>query len=188
MSCNTITGRTCKFSLLYTLCVYGRVSGTKGGMDMTSLCINWYQFNKEVIGRWVRRIVVLTSHENVGTSALYVSQAGTKNKMGFITFNFLVFTIWITRIIPFSQMSPILGKPWQRIHVAKSKLSTNNMCKIFCLSILKNCRKWFNIYFNIWTITLSFPNLVVMKCGQEPLLILKTLNYAGFISKCIFPL
>lgn len=155
---------------------------------MTSLCINWYQSKKEVIGRRVRQIVVLTSHENVGTSALYVSQAGTKNKMGFITFNFLVFSILITRIIPFSQMSPILGKPWQRIHVAKSKLSTNNMCKIFCLSILKNCRKWFNIYFNIWTITLSFPNLVVMKCGQEPLLILKTLNYAGFISKCIFPL
>lgn len=132
MSCNTITGRTCKFSLLYTLCVYGRVSGTIGGMDMTSLCINWYQFNKEVIGRWVRRIVVLTSHENVGTSALYdVSQAGTKNKMGFFTFNFLVFSIWITRSILFYTNVPILGIPWQRI--AKSKLSTNNMCIIFSI-------------------------------------------------------
>lgn len=132
MSCNTITGRTCKFSLLYTPCVYGRVSGTIGGMDMTSLCINWYQFNKEVIGRWVRRIVVLTSHENVGISALYdVSQAGTKNKMGFFTFNFLVFSIWITRSILFYTNVPILGIPWQRI--AKSKLSTNNMCKIFSI-------------------------------------------------------
>lgn len=153
---------------------------------MTSLCINWYQSKKEVIGRRVRRIVVLTSHENVGTSALYVSQAGNKNKMGFITFNFLVFSIWITRSILFYTNVPILGKPWQRI--AKSKLSTNNMCKIFCLSILKNCRKWFNIYYNIWTITLSFPNLVVMKYGQEPLLILKTLNYAGvFPPLIIYP-
>lgn len=102
------------------------------GMDMTSLCINWYQFNKEVIGRWVRLIVVLTSLENVGTSALYdVSQTGTKNKMGFFTFNFLVFSIWITRSILFYTNVPILGIPWQRI--AKSKLSTNNMCKIFSI-------------------------------------------------------